>query len=885
MVLEENSFGLWLRRKRKALDLTREGLADRVGCSAATIRKLETEERRPSVQIVELMAEIFNIAADERGAFIRFARGKDQSPPNEPAVETPWQQPSKSHISNLPATTTSLVGREKEIAQACAYLQDKDIRLITLIGPPGVGKTRLSLEVGRAALTEFEDGVYFVELTQVNDSDQVIPTILQVLRFMPAKNQQINEQLIDGIENKHMLLVLDNCEQLVEFIAALSIDLLSACPRLCILATSREALRVRGEWIFPVPALGTPKEGSTVEIETLGRYPALSLFEIRAQAVQSDFQLNKKNIKAVASICRRLDGLPLAIELISVQIRTMSAQTLLERLNDQFILSTDGTRATSSRQKTMNNAIGWSYDFLTPEEQKLFAYLSVFSGGFTLTTAEAVFSHAFTGKPVSALVTSLLNKSLLQHATDTSGEIRFSMLVTIQQFALNCLRHMGNETEARDMHLAYFLDFADIGEREIRKANQAAWGRRLEDEYDNFHVALEWCLSKHKTEQALHLLGALGWPWEVGGHYDEACRWLEKIRSMPEVGNHPFLLSKMLNHIGRQCWTQENASEARSLLEESQAILLQLGTDGEKNLADSMNWLGLVKLYADQEPETAEAMFTQSFELYQKWEDARGMTLSDFHRGILASELNQDEKARFLLERSLLKFQQLEDLFFIARTCTFLGGFYLKQRRYEQARPFFERQLNIDQEIQFWDGIAEGWLNLGHLYNRQGNCDQASQCFENSVTICGEHGLTKFNAYYFSGIQAFESGHYELAYRRFSHQLRVAQKQKAKADFSFLLIGLAAVAGATNRLKQAAKLSGAAQAMLNIYKDQFARGRQEIFDHQLQMVQKQLGKEAYTLLQKEGGGMNIEQAIEYALGGWEEDFEVNRTQLTSSNVS
>jgi predicted ATPase/DNA-binding XRE family transcriptional regulator len=460
--MEEYSFGYWLKLKRKALDLTREGLAERVGCSAATIQKLEEEERRPSAQIAERLAEIFAIPQSEQPAFLRFARGNLQSAPAPIQELSPWQKSSQSSRSNLPATTTSLIGREKEIAKVREYLSKADIRLVTLMGPPGIGKTRLSIESARAASPDFPDGVFFVALAPLNDSSLIAQTIAGSLGYVQASNLPIEAQLKEGIGDKRMLTLLDNCEHLIEAAAAIASTLLSACPHLKILATSRESFRITGEWLYPVPAFDLPREISSIDLETASSFPALTLFAERARAVQPDFTLNSENIETISAICAQLDGLPLVIELIAARMRLMSPAALLQRLSDQFVLTADGMRAASERQKTLSNAIESSYNLLAPQEQKLFAYLSVFSGGFSLDDAESIFSQVITETPISNLVTSLLDKSLLQRAphAEAGMEPRYTMLVTIQEFARQRLQNMSEEREIRDRHLSHFLEIA-----------------------------------------------------------------------------------------------------------------------------------------------------------------------------------------------------------------------------------------------------------------------------------------------------------------------------------------------------------------------------------------------------------------------------------------
>src|SRR6185503_19401217 len=337
-MLEQYSFGYWLRLKRKALDLTREALADRVRCSVSMIRKLEDEERHPSAQIAELLAEIFNIPPTERPAFLQFARGDWKSAPNLGDEEAPWRASTQAGLaqqprSNLPATFTSLIGRDKDIAAVQDYLTNPDIRLVTLIGAPGIGKTRLSIASARESLADFPDGVFFVALAPLDQPSLIPSATLQALGYIEKNNLSPEERLIEGIATKRMLLVLDNSEHLIEDVARLASSLLSACSHLKFLITSREALRISGEWLYSVPALDTPKENSAVDIETISEFPAPVLFAERARAVRSDFALNAKNIRAVAAICAQLDGLPLAIELIAARVKTLSIEQIAARLD------------------------------------------------------------------------------------------------------------------------------------------------------------------------------------------------------------------------------------------------------------------------------------------------------------------------------------------------------------------------------------------------------------------------------------------------------------------------------------------------------------------------------------------------------------------------
>ena len=862
---QKESFGLWLRRRRKAFDLTQAGLGQLVGCSAAAIRKFEAEERRPSAQIVNRLAEVFSIPQSEQTAFLRFARGNMRTKISESIEDVPWRAEAISPRLNLPAAPTMLIGREGEIADVCKYLTSDDIRLVTLTGPPGIGKTHLSLEIGRQLIPDYPDGVFFVPLAPLDDPTLIVIAVLRSLGYADSKDLPILDHLAISIGSKRMLILLDNCEHLIENVALLVSELLLACANLSILVTSREALRVSGEWIYSVPVLGVPEQGSVVNLKTVANYPALTLFFERASAVRSDFSLTEENIQTVASICAELDGLPLAIELIAARIRLMSPRSLLERLSGQFILSADGMRAVSARQKTIYNAINWSYNFLSAEEQTVFTTLGVFSGGFTLDAAEAMFVQVLTEKPVSDILGSLLDKSLLQRRTAPYGEPRFLMLVTIKQFALQKLSQLERETDARDRHLTYFLGFAEKGSQEMRGAHQVEWGSFLEQEHDNFRAALEWGIINQKTESVLRLLCALGWSWEVNGHYSEARCWLDRIQTLPDVNDYPLVYAELLNHIGRHSWSQGNIRDARALLEESRDISLRIGSQGEKNLAGTLNWLALVTLFGDQDCQKAKALIESGLELYQKIGDQFGVALSTFHLGIVQSHQHNLEMAVALFEQSIYQFRQFGDLFFIARVSNFLGQTYQKLDDLTRALFFYQQSLHFDTEVQFWNGIIEGWFDIGNLYLLQNDFEQASQCFEESVQASIEYSLIKFNSFYMSGLLAIKLNNYRLAYQRFSYLLNLGLMTGTKDNYGTLLLGLSVSAAGMDDPQRAARLNGAAHAIFATTRESYPEKDRQEFEMHLQKARDQLGEPIYESLQRTGESMGVERAIKYAL--------------------
>jgi predicted ATPase/DNA-binding XRE family transcriptional regulator len=696
-----SSFGEWLRRQRKAGGWTQEQLAQQLSCSTITLRKIEAEERHPSAQIVERLAEIFTVPPNERTAFLRFARGDWQSAPAEGIEDAPWRLSTKSPRSNLPAPPTALIGREQEISDLREYISNPYTRLITLIGPPGVGKTRLSIEAAREVLSDFAHGVFFVALAPLQDPNLIASTISQTLGFRETQNQSALERLKFAIGDKQIFVVIDNVEHLIEGTATLVSDLLSACPHLKILTTSREALRVPGEWLYPVPPLDVPEENVSSDVETASHFAGLRLFAERARAVRPDFTLNAQNIQTVTSICTQLDGLPLAIELIAARTRLMSPESLLERLDDQFTLYADGMRAIPARQKTLHNAIAWSYKLLSIEEQELFIRLSVFSGGFTLEAAESIFSQTGTNKPVSELITLLLDKSLLQRVSDREarGGPRFSTLVTIQQFALERLRQMRAETETRDWHLAYFLDFAEQADQHLHGPEQVEWMDRLEMDLDNLRAALAWAMDKSLAEPALRLAGALGTFWSLRAYWLEGARWLDQA------------LSKKWQETNKL----EKAARARAQYQRA-------------NLAHELDEMDVMKASAES-----------ALALCQEVEDRWGMAYS---RALIAQYLfriGEDKTSKPLYEQSLNEFRSLGDAWGEALVSGWLTRlFWLGTRaEYHEMR---QQSIACARRSGDRDLLARWLLDYASDHIAERNWDQAEDMLQEAEQLFMEMG-------------------------------------------------------------------------------------------------------------------------------------------------
>lgn len=730
--MEEHSFGTWLRLRRKALDLTQDGLADRVGCSVAMIRKIESEERRPSAQIAERLAETLHIPPGEYTDFLRFARGDWKSAPVESDEDLPWHASVKLPRSNIPATTTSLIAREKEIADIRKYLAQDDIRLVSLIGPPGIGKTRLSIESARTALPDFPDGAFFVALAPLDNPGLIAQTIAQSLGFVGATNLPVEEQLKQGIGDRHMLIVLDNCEHLVEDVARLALDLLSACPRLSILVTSREVLRVPGEWIYAVPAFEIPDENLLGDVKTAYTFPALNLFAERARAIQAEFALNVENLAAVSAICKKLDGLPLAIELIAARTRSMSPQVLLERLDNQFILTADGMRTLPTRQKTLNNAIGWSYNLLSSDEQKLFAYLSVYSGGFTLEMAEGMFADSFGQRAVSDLVISLFDKSLLQRISHENDELRYSMLVTIREFARNRLREMGQETEKRNQHVSYFLDLARQADKELRGANQLNWLWRLQGAVDNLRAALDWAIESGQTKVALELARKLHWFWFVRGDHREGQQWLARVLELRDASAHPKEQAEALSQLANHIVLKTGNNEAKPFAE--QALIIARSNNDKHTTAKALVILGLVSKN-EKNFATAQATFCESQQLFQEVHDEWGYANATMALGFTLWEDKDWVTALPLGQEAFSIFQKLGDRYFQSVTLRLIGYISVNVGNLTNGMAALRESLLLAQQLHSKYEIGRTLWRFAEAARRMDSFVRAVRLYEAARSI------------------------------------------------------------------------------------------------------------------------------------------------------
>lgn len=725
------AFGTRLRRFREAAGLTQEELASRAGLSAKAISSLERgARRRPYPHTVRSLAEALGLSEDERAALLASVpRGGGDPPTAQGALLK----------ATLPMPPTPLVDREQDLKEVTDLLRRPEVRLLTLTGVGGVGKTRLAIEASREGMKLFPDGVAFVPLASLGDSALVIPTVARSLGLIETADRTLREALQAHLRDKRFLLVLDNFEHLRAAAQEVS-ALMESCRDVMVLATSRAPLYIRGEQEYPVPPLALPTSTLSPAPQEILSSPSGRLFVDRARAASAVFFLEGENAAAVAAICWRLAGLPLALELAAAKVRFLDPATLLSRLDRA--LSAGGARDLPPRQRTMRATLDWSYNLLSEEEKALFQRLSVFAGGFTLEAAEAVGANVQTDpEDVLELLGRLVEQSLvLAQPDEDSGEVRYGILEPVRQYGLEWLEHSDEAEQVRQHHAEYYLALAERTEPELWGPRQEALLNRLEKEHANLLAALRRARKTGDIETGLRLAGSLGWFWWTRGYLEEGRRWAEEFLEENDAGDRPvggLVQAKALVGMGQLAFGKGDLARAVELFEESLALYRESGD--EDGVAIVLVQLGQIARTRG-EHSRAVALSDEGLALSRKLGDHMGAAIALNTLGCVERERGDAESAIARHKESLALFVDLGHDRGVAYTLTNLGLAALGRGEFERALALHEESLALYERLGDKTGIALVLLNLGDAARVHGNHGRARALYDDALALYRELG-------------------------------------------------------------------------------------------------------------------------------------------------
>jgi predicted ATPase/class 3 adenylate cyclase/DNA-binding CsgD family transcriptional regulator len=783
-------------------------------------------------------------------------------PADFPALKTLDSCPN-----NLPFQLTPLIGREKEVAAIQYLLQREEVRLVALTGPGGTGKTRLGLQVVAELSDLFEDGVYFVNLAPLSDPELVVPTIAQTLGLKEASGQSLFNLTNAWLREKHLLLLLDNFEQVVDA-AVYVADILAACPNLKVLVTSRMPLHIRGEQEFPVPPLTMPDPKRLPDLVELPQYEAVALFVSRTQATKPTFQLTASNASAIAEICVRLDGLPLAIELAATRIRLFSPQALLAQLGQRLGILTRGALDAPARQRTLRDTIAWSYHLLDESEQHLFRKLAVFIGGCTLEAIEAVCAEPEDAIPsVMDGVESLVDKNLLRQIAQEEEEPRLMMLETIREYALEVLAESGERETVRQSHATYYLTLAEEAARKYNSPKLALWLERLEREHDNLRATMAWSLDPAQAgshiEMACRLGGSLTEFWKVRGFHNEAWAFLECVLARRE-GVSATLQAKTLDVAASFAFDQDDYDRAETLWQESLTKYREL--DDLRGIASSLKGIGGT---AQKKGDNNSAILRleESLTLYKKLGDLESIAWSLYSLAENVSDQGDYRRGDTLFEESLTIFRKLRNKRGIARCLcqSSLWLFFSAQGDQATIDRRLEESLKIFKELGDKMGMAFYCWVKGWVAFKQGNTVVAHNLIERALKYSRETESRRpicATLAFLGRIKALQ-GDFVAAHTLLKESLAEAYVIEGWSR-AFCLERLAVVVGAQGEYVWATRLLSVGESLRKKCGSPVTPAERTDIEPMMTAVRTNLGEKAFVSAWDEGHNMSFEQVLTMA---------------------
>ncbi|MBI5933204.1 MAG: XRE family transcriptional regulator [Chloroflexi bacterium] len=852
MTAEKITFGKWLRQRRRALDLTQQALADQIGCARITLRRIENDALKPSRELALILLEKLGIPEEECRQWLPFARGLDDLPPQITKFAV-------NHLlTNLPAALTSFIGREKE--QAALIKLIRKYRLVTLTGSGGVGKTRLSLMVGAQLLPDFPDGVWLAELASTGDPALLPQVVAQVFGITVQINTPLVESLSHFLRPKNTLLILDNCEHLLDASARLADTLLRDCPNLKILTTSREALRITGEAVYHVPSLGVPD--MKLVLETFKEYESVRLFEERAQLAQMDFSLTLENVSFVAQICHRLDGIPLPIELAAAHVNTLPLEQIAEQLKECFQLLSGGSRTALPRQQTIRASIDWSWNLLTEAERAFLRRLSAFAGGWTLESAQSVCGNDYMkNDQARELMLQLVQKSLVMADKELGSEARFHFHETIRQYLREKLIESGEEENIRKQHMQYFHLFSGQAESGLIGPQQIEWHARVIDERDNLRAAFAWA-DKSDVETGLSLTANLGRRFWESFDAREGAYWLDKFLQKAESIAYTSARAKALHVQGGLRYALQQFDLARAAEEES-LILFRASGDKQGEI-DALLVLGSTMQFLegmDRRIVIQRQALHLAESIGDKWRKARALAG-------LAGDTRDLQSSYAYFEDAIDLFRQVGDLHMLASISGALGHSLVMNGQTATAKKWLEDALDLNRRMNNTPGMefvltASAYMALldGHYAQARG---YLLEWMKSAEELGNRMGYLWARARL--GYVAFREKNLAAAQDILMECMREFRMDRDRTGLIFTAETMVCLFVELNQPDRAARLFGWAEATRKATGDSRPQLEQMDLNRSTSVICRKLGENKFKDMLNEGSAMTLDEAVEVAVG-------------------
>jgi predicted ATPase/DNA-binding XRE family transcriptional regulator len=855
---EPSGFGELLRQYRTAARLTQEELAEQAGLSVRGVQDLERGLRRsPHPETTRRLVDALGLGDAERAELLGVVARAGLSSLRDSALAGP-------PTITLPLPLTSFVGRAADLSEIQRLLSTT--RLLTLTGAGGIGKTRLALEAARHLADEYRDGAGLVELAALSDPGLVPQAVADVLGVREQPGRAVQETLVANLQQRHLLLVLDSCEHMVQVCAQLAEALLRGCDRLRILTTSRESLRVTGETVWRVRSLSLPSQRDERPIDEVARSEAGRLFVERAQAALPEFALDERRARAIADVCRRLDGIPLALELAAARVRLLDVEQIAARLDDRFRLLVGGVRTAPPRQQTLRAAVEWSYELLTESERRLFERLAVFASGWTLEGAEVVRSgDGLEHDDVLEQLGQLVDKSLVIADSTADGAVRYRMLETLREYAHERLAASGVTQSAAHRHAEYYVRLAERAEPELTGARQWGWLEQLEQEHDNLRAVLQWSLEVGQPELGLRLAGTMFRFWWLHGHLSEGRRLLESLLVASQYSGQALapVRAKALAAAGRFAADQGDHHQATGLLEAALALFRELGDD--RGSASSLRFLGIVALYQSDYTRAGE-LVKQCTRLYRELRETRSLATALVLLASIVMYQGDYRRAAALTEEGLALARELQDRAVTAQGLLMLGLISREQGDASRAATLVEDALPALRELgpRIFFGVS--LYALGVIARDQSNYGRAAELVGESLPVFREvhRSLIAQPLITLAGT-ASDQGDYRRAAAVLEEALTAAREVGDKRSVAMGLEEMAAVASADGRARQAARLLGAAEALRVVVGAPRPPADRARCERRIAAARADLGDRAFAAAWDSGRSLALEDAVTEAL--------------------